>query len=95
MDVQVEQDVRLSLKQLAAAVEQVQTAQEAVTLALSELEMAQGRFSAGVGDNVELVNAQTSLSEARSARVAALAQYNNSKINFALAQGHMRAFSLR
>jgi outer membrane protein TolC len=95
MTVQVEQDVRLALKQLVAAVEQVSTAQEAVELALSELDMAQGRFAAGVGDNVELVNAQTALSEARAERVAALADYNNSKINLALAQGHMRAFSIR
>ncbi len=95
MTVQVQEDVRLALKRLAAAVEQADTAEQAVALADSELSMAQGRFSAGVGDTVELVNAQTSLSEARSTRVAALAQYNNSKINLALAQGHMRTFSIR
>jgi TolC family type I secretion outer membrane protein len=95
MRVQVEQDVRLALKQLNAAVEQVATAQEALELAQSELDMAQDRFSAGIGDNVELVNAQTSLSEARAERVNALAQYNNARINLALALGHMRTFSLR
>lgn len=94
ISVQVEQDVRLSLKKLRASVEQAATAEQALSLAASELSMAQGRFAAGVGDNVELVNAQTSLSEARAARVAALAEYNNSKINLALAQGRMRSFSL-
>ncbi|MDD2773928.1 MAG: TolC family protein [Elusimicrobiales bacterium] len=91
MTVQVEEDVRLSLKRFEAALEQVQTAELALGLAGSELEMAQGRFAAGVGDNVELVNAQTALSVSRSTRVDALAQYNNARINLALALGRMRS----
>ena len=94
MRTQVEEDVRLSLKNLTASVEQAETAALEVSLAQQELEMAQGRFAAGVGDNVELVNAQTALSLARAVRVSALAAYNNSQINLALALGRMRLFSL-
>jgi outer membrane protein len=89
---QVEQDVRLALSALRTAAVQVQAADESVQLAQRELEMSRDRFSAGVGDNQEVVMAQTSLANARDAQVTALAQYNGARLNLAAALGHAETF---
>ena len=89
---QVEEDVRLALVTLRTAVAQVHAADESVRLAQRELEMAQDRFRAGVGDNLEVVNAQTALANARDAQVNALAQYNAARLNLAAALGRAESF---
>jgi outer membrane protein TolC len=89
---QVEEDVRLAFSALRTTSEQVAAAQQSVTLAQRELGMARDRFRAGVGDNVEVVTAQTALSNARSAEVTALAQYNASRLNLAAALGRAEHF---
>lgn len=89
---QVEQDVRLALSGLNTASAQVRAADERVRLANRELEMARDRFSAGVGDNLEVVTAQTSLANAREAQVTALAVYNAARLNLAAAQGRAETF---
>lgn len=89
---QVEEDVRLAFSALRTTSEQVTAAQQSVTLAQRELEMARDRFRAGVGDNVEVVAAQAALSNARSAEVSALAQYNAARLNLAAALGRAEAF---
>lgn len=89
---QVEQDVRLALSGMRTAAAQVRAADESVRLANRELEMARDRFSAGVGDNLEVVTAQTSLANAREAQVTALAVYNAARLNLAAAQGRAETF---
>jgi outer membrane protein TolC len=89
---QVEEDVRLALSSLRTAVAQVSAADETVTLAQRELTMARDRFRAGVADNLEIVNAQTTLANARDAQVTALAQYNAARLNLAAALGHAESF---
>ena len=89
---QVEEDVRLALVTLRTAVAQVHAADESVRLAQRELEMAQDRFRAGVSDNLEVVNAQTALANARDAQVNALAQYNAARLNLAASVGRAEAF---
>ena len=89
---QVEEDVRLAFSALRTTAEQVTAAQQSVVLAQRELEMARDRFRAGVGDNVEVVAAQSALSNARSAEVSALAQYNAARLNLAAALGRAEAF---
>jgi outer membrane protein len=89
---QVEEDVRLALSTLRTAAVQVRAANESVTLAQRELEMARDRFKAGVGDNLEVVSAQTSLANARDAQVTALAQHNAARLNLAAALGHAEKF---
>jgi len=89
---QVEEDVRLAFSALRTTAEQVAAAGQSVTLAQRELEMARDRFRAGVGDNVEVVTAQAALSDARSAEVTALAQYNAARLNLAAALGRAEAF---
>lgn len=89
---QVEEDVRLAIQTITTATEQVRVAQQALQLAQREVEMARDRFTAGVADNLEVINAQTSLANAREAEVTALAQYNAARINLAAARGRVDAF---
>jgi outer membrane protein TolC len=89
---QVEEDVRLALTTLRTTAVQVRAADESVMLALRELEMARDRFKAGVGDNIEVVTAQTSLAGARDAQVTALAQHNAARLNLAAALGLAEVF---
>src|SRR5690349_3160519 len=89
---QVEQDVRLALATLRTSLERVRAADEAVRLAERELEMSRDRFRAGVADNLEVINAQTSLANARAAQVQALAVYNAARLNLAASLGRAEAF---
>jgi outer membrane protein TolC len=89
---QVEEDVRLSLTTLRTAAVQVRAADESVTLAQRELEMARDRFRAGVADNLEVITAQVSLANARVAQVNALAQHNAARLNLAAALGRAETF---
>ncbi|MCX5795493.1 MAG: TolC family protein [Elusimicrobia bacterium] len=90
---QVDEDVRLAIIDLGAAVERVDTASEVARLAEDELAMARDRFAAGVADNVELLNSQTALTHARDVRVSSLARYQAARISLALALGRMKDFA--
>jgi len=92
--IQVEEDVRLALHALSAEVDEVKAADTKVQLAERELQLSQNRYSAGLGDNVEVVTAQASLADARKSRVDARARYADARANLAIALGHMRTFSL-
>ena len=89
---QVEEDVRLAFADLRTTAAAVRAADESVTLAERELEMSRDRFSAGVGDNIEVVTAQSTLSNARLEQVTALAQYNAARLNLAAALGRAQSF---
>lgn len=89
---QVEQDVRLAISTLRTSVERVRAADEGMRLAERELEMSRDRFRAGVADNLEVINAQASLANARAAQVQALAIYNAGRLNLAAALGRAEAF---
>src|ERR1044071_4649510 len=89
---QVEEDVRLALTTLRTAAVQVRAAEESVTLAQRELEMARDRFRAGVADNLEVITAQTTLANARVLQVTALAQHNAARLNLAAALGRAETF---
>jgi outer membrane protein TolC len=89
---QVEEDVRLALSTLRTAAAQVRSANENVRLAQRELEMARDRFRAGVGDNLEVVTAQTALANASDAQVTALTQHNAARLNLASALGFAQTF---
>jgi outer membrane protein len=89
---QVEEDVRLAYSGLRTTAQTVRAADLAVVLAERELEMARDRFRAGVGDNIELVNAQAALANARMDQVTALALYNGARLNLAAALGRAQTF---
>ncbi len=92
MQNQVEEDVRLSLQTLVAEMEETRTADKAVDLAKKELTMARDRFSAGVGDNIQLLTAQTALDRAFDDQVDAFARYDTARVNLATALGHTTEF---
>jgi len=89
---QVEEDVRLALQTLTAEIEETHTADQAVDLSRKELKMAQDRFSAGVGDNIQVLNAQTALARALDDQVDAFARYDIARVNLAASLGHMQDF---
>lgn len=92
---QVEEDVRLAQQDLTTAVDEVNSANQSFDLAQRELTMARDRFLAGVGDNIEVLNAQTALANARQAQISALTDYNAARINLAAALGQVKTFRLQ
>jgi outer membrane protein TolC len=93
-EAQAEEDARLSVKTLGAEQEEVQSADLAVHLAERELKMARDRFSSGVGDNIQVIEAQASLARAREEQVEALARYSTARASLAAALGQAQKFQL-
>ena len=91
---EIEADVRTSRETLGTLDAQVRAARSNQELAVQELARSQDRFANGVTDNVEVIQAQTSLAAARSRRIDALAEYTRARINLAAALGRARQFSL-
>jgi len=91
---QVEQDVRQALLAWNLSLAQVQSADEQLGIADRELGLATQRFRAGVADNLEVLQAQAGLANARALRVQALAQYGAARLNFAAATGTAQSFRL-
>jgi outer membrane protein len=86
---QVEIEVRLGLKTLDATRRLVHVAEENLSLAETELELARDRFQEGVTNNIEVVNAQTSLEQARDRKVDALYLFNLARVNLDRALGQV------
>jgi outer membrane protein TolC len=90
LKIQVETDVRLALQELSASTEETRTAEQALKLAQTELKMARDRYSAGVGDNIQVLSAQASLAGAEDDQVTALAHYDVARANLAAALGRIQ-----
>ena len=86
---QVTLEVRNALLTLASSTQQVTVSQKGLELALKELTFARDRFSAGLGTNIEVTNAQTSVARARDNQIEALFRFNASRINLARAKGEI------
>jgi outer membrane protein TolC len=84
----IEYDVRTALLDLAAANEQVQVAQSSVDLADQTLLQARDRFTAGVADNLEVVQAQESVAAANENYISSLYAHNLAKVALARAIGY-------
>jgi outer membrane protein TolC len=80
-------DVESALLTLQSAASAVTVAQSAQTLAQSELTQAQDRFSAGVGDTVELVQAQEAVARASEQYIASVYAHTIAKAGLARAMG--------
>lgn len=91
---QIEQDVRTSRQTLNTLAQRVHSARANLKLAKQELSRSKDRFANGVGDNVEVVDAQSNLADARYSRIDALAEYTRARINLAAALGRAQQFSL-
>ena len=84
---QIDYDVRTALLDLSAAGDQVQVARSALDLANQTLVQARDRFTAGVTDNLEVVEAQDSLASANENYISSLYSHNVAKISLARAIG--------
>jgi outer membrane protein TolC len=83
----IDQEVRDAYLDLASAEQEVSVEKSAVALATQNLEQSRDRFSSGVTDNVEVVQAQDALAIANDAYIASLYSYNLAKISLARATG--------
>jgi outer membrane protein TolC len=84
---QIDYEVRTAMLDLNAAADQVQVAQSSVGLAQQTLIQAQDRFSAGVTDNLEVIQAQEAVASANESYIASLYAHNLAKVEFAKAIG--------
>lgn len=84
---QIDADVRTALLNLQSAQEQVTVAQSNIALAQQTLSQARDRFSAGVTDTVEVVQAQESVASANENYISALYSYNAAKFSLARSLG--------
>ena len=80
-------DVRTALLDVQSASEQLQVARDAQNLARQQLDQAQDRFSAGVTNNLEVVQAQESLALAEENIISSLYTFNVARVLLARAMG--------
>lgn len=85
---QIDQDVRTALLDMNSSYEQVKVSQSNIELAAKTLEQARDRFSAGVTDNIEVVQAQQSVASANDSYISSLYLYNLAKLSLARAVGY-------
>lgn len=84
---QIETDVLTALAAVKSAEAQVNVADETIGLAGEELELSRERFTGGVADNIEVVNAQDRLERANQNRIRALFQWHVARANLERAMG--------
>ena len=84
----IDYEVRTALLDLNAAAEQVEVARSSVDLAEQALGQAQDRFSAGVADNLEVVQAQEAVAGAHESFIQSLYAHNLAKVELAYAIGN-------
>jgi len=87
---QVDYDVRSAFLNLNAAKEQVDVATRNVALANENLARSKDRFTSGVTDSVEVVQAEQSLASANDQYIASLYSHNFAKLSLARALGVAR-----
>ena len=84
---QIDQDIRNALLDLKSSGDQVEVAQSSVNLAEQALTQSRDRFSAGVTDNLEVVQAQEAVAAAHESLISSLYFHNLAKVSFARALG--------
>jgi outer membrane protein TolC len=88
---QIDQDIRNALLDLKSSSDQVEVAQSSVNLAEQALTQSRDRFSAGVTDNLEVVQAQEAVATAHENLISSLYLHNLAKVSFARALGRAEA----
>lgn len=83
----IDYEVRTALLDLNAAADQVNVARSSVDLAEQTLTQSQDRFTAGVADNLEVVQAQESVASAHESYIQSLYAHNLAKVELAFAIG--------
>lgn len=84
---QIDYDVRAALLDLNSAADQVEVARSNVELAEQTLAQSRDRFTAGVTDNLEVVQAQESVAAAHESYIDSLYAHNLAKVELAYAIG--------
>ena len=84
---QIEVQVRDAFLDLQSAADQVAVARDNLELANQTLDQARDRFAAGVTDNIEVVQAQSSVASANNNLISALYAHNLAKVSLAYALG--------
>jgi outer membrane protein TolC len=83
----IDQDIRNALLDLKSSADQVEVAESSVNLAEQALTQSRDRFSAGVTDNLEVVQAQEAVASAHENLISSLYMHNLAKVSFARALG--------
>lgn len=84
---QIDSEVRKAFLDLQASSDQVQVTKQEVELATQALQQSRDRFSAGVADNLEVVQAQESLATANQVYINSVYAHNIAKASLARAVG--------
>jgi len=84
---QIQLEVQSAFLQLHAAEKNIGTTQAAVTLGEENYKIAQVRYAAGVGTNLDVMDASRKLTEARSNYFTALYNYNTARASLARYMG--------
>ncbi len=84
---QIDTDVRTAFLNLESSAEQVEVAKSNIALAQQTLDQSRDRFSAGVADTVEVVQAEEQVATANDNYISALYNFNYAKITLARALG--------
>ena len=84
---QIDYEVRSALLDLKSASDQVDVAQSNTQLAAQSLQQSRDRFTAGVTNTVEIVQAQQAVAVANENLISAQYQYNVAKVSLARALG--------
>jgi outer membrane protein len=82
-------EVKTALINLNSARNEVQVANLGVQLAKEEVDQARDRFKAGVANNIEVIQAQDSLSRANDNQIVALYRFNQARADYARSVGQM------
>jgi outer membrane protein len=85
----VVEQTRDSQVELQAALNDVALGKQEVDLAGEEVSLSEGRFNAGVTDNIEVIAAQDALARANDTQIGALFRYNIARAQLARATGSM------
>ncbi len=86
---QIALDVKTALLNLDSARSEVQVANLGVQLSKEEVDQSRDRFKAGVANNIEVIQAQDSLSRANDNQIAALYRFNQARADLARSIGQM------
>jgi outer membrane protein TolC len=87
----IDYEVRTAVLDLNAAAEQVEVARSSVELAEQALKQSRDRFTAGVADNLEVVEAQESVASAHESYIQSLYAHNLAKVELAYSIGDAEA----
>ncbi|HEY7305395.1 MAG TPA: TolC family protein [Bryobacteraceae bacterium] len=85
----ITEQVKSSIAEWRAARNEVNVANDALRLAQQELNLARGRFAAGVTDNIEVISAQDSLARASDNRIDAFYRFSAARATLARATGRV------